>query len=339
MKALVFTDTRQVQIQDSPDPIAGANQAVIKVIGTGICGSDLTGFLGHSPRRRPPLILGHEVIGTAVHVPPGEWPFQIGDRVVANPLQACGMCDRCRAGQTNICAKWSLIGMDRTPGAFAEYVTVAARNVYPLTSGVPDAQAVMIEPLANGVHLFNLIRQHSFGCLAIYGAGTQGILMLALARQLGYREIAIVDTNSARLGIGERMGAVKLLNPRECDPAKAIVEWTNGAGVDVGIDAVGTTPVRQSLVNAVRKGGEIMLLGLHDVMSDVDFALVVRNEIRLQGSFAYTAADFETSKKLLEDGSISIEPWTVSRPLEDGQAAFDRLVGDPGDTLKIILTP
>jgi len=339
MKALVYTAVREVTIREVPEPQPGPDQAVLQVIGTGICGSDMTGFLGHSPRRQPPLILGHEVIGTVVHAPPGDWPFQVGDRVVANPLQACGKCENCRVGRANICSNWKLIGMDREEGAFAEYVAVAARNVFPLKPGVSDAQAVLIEPLANGVHLFSLIEKHVFGTLAIYGAGTQGILMLALARLLGYRDIAVVDTNPARLTVAEKFGAARCLNPKDGDPAAAVLEWTGGRGVDIGIDAVGITAVRQNLIHVVRKGGEIMLLGLHDRMSDIDFSLVVRGEQRLQGSFAYTPADFQTSKRLLENGEVSIEPWTQMRPLEEGQAAFDLLVTDPGDTLKIVLKP
>lgn len=339
MKALVFTDIKKVEIQPAPEPTPAPDQAVIKVAATGICGSDMTGFLGHSPRRRPPLVLGHEVIGTVEHLPPGDWPLSVGDRVVVNPLQSCGKCSRCRDGQGNICSSWSLIGMDRIPGAFAEYVAVAARNVFPLSAATPDAQAVMIEPLANGVHLLNLVRRHSFGSMAIFGAGTQGALILSLARLLGYRDIAVIDTNVARLSVAERLGAAKLMNPFESDIQQELKAWTGGEGYDIGIDAVGITPVRQMLVNTVRKGGQLMLLGLHDVMSDVDFALAVRNEIRLQGSFAYTPADFETSKRLLEGGQVDIQSWTISRPLEDGQAAFDTLISDPGDTLKIMLRP
>jgi 2-desacetyl-2-hydroxyethyl bacteriochlorophyllide A dehydrogenase len=339
MRALVYSAVGQVTMQSAPEPEPRADQAVLKVIGTGICGSDMTGFLGHSPRRQPPLILGHETIGTVVHVPAGEWPFKEGDRVVANPLQSCGNCDDCRTGHANICPTWKLIGMDREAGAFAEYVAVKANNVFPLKEGVADEQAVMIEPLANGVHLFGLIRQHNFGSLAIYGAGTQGILMLALARLLGYREIAIVDTNPARLAVAEEFGADLRINPKETDPAKTIREWTGGRGVDVGIDAAGITSVRQNLVHATRKGGEIMILGLHDVMSDLDFSLIVRNELRVQGSYAFTPADFATSKRLIENGDISILPWTHTRPLEEGQAAFDLLTTNPGDTLKILLKP
>lgn len=339
MKSLVYSAVKEVTIQDSPEPQPRPDQAVIKVIGTGICGSDMTGFLGHSPRRQPPLILGHEVIGTVAHVPAGEWPFSEGDRVVANPLQACGACSMCRSGKTNICPTWKLIGMDREPGAFAEYVAVKAANVYPLKPGVSDLQAVMIEPLANGVHLFRLIEKHKFGTLAIYGAGTQGILMLSLARLLGYRDIAMVDTNTARLAVSERIGATRLVNPIEVDAAEALLEWTGGSGVDIGIDAAGVTAVRGSLVHSVRKGGEIMILGLHDVMSEIDFSLVVRKELKLQGTYAFTEEDFLTSKRLLENGDVSIEPWTRVRPLAEGQAAFDLLTTNPGDTLKIVLKP
>src|ERR1043166_8347700 len=118
----------------------------------------------------------------------------------------------------------------------------------------------MIEPLANGVHLFRLMDKHKFGSLALYGAGTQGILMLQLARLLGYRDIAVVDTNTARLSVARELGASLVIDVRESDPAKAIVEWTSGLGADIGIDAVGITAVRASLVHAVRKGGEIMIL-------------------------------------------------------------------------------
>lgn len=339
MKALVYSAVGEVTVRQVPEPSPRPDQALIKVIGTGICGSDMTGFLGHSPRRQPPLILGHEVVGHVVQVPEGEWSYRVGDRVVVNPLQTCGACENCRDGRSNICVAWKLIGMDREEGAFAEYVAVAARNVFPLPSEVSDAQAVMVEPLANGVHLFNLISRHCFGTLVIYGAGTQGILMLQLARLLGYRAIAVADTNPARLDVARRAGATLCLNPKEGDPSAAIREWTNGRGVDIGIDAAGVSAARADLVLATRKGGEILLLGLHDVTSTVDFALIVRNELRYQGSYAYTAADFALSKQLIESGAISLLDYTQIRPLEEGQAAFDLLCSDPGDTLKIVLTP
>jgi len=337
MKALVYSAVKEMAVRDVPEPSPRPEQAVVKVIGTGICGSDMSGFLGHSARRQPPLILGHEVIGTVVHAPPGEWPFGVGDRVIANPIQACGACAMCGSGQGNLCSDWKLLGMDREEGAFAEYVAVKAENLFPVPAGVSDQQAVMVEPLANGVHLFNLISRHQFGSLAILGAGTQGILMLALAGLHGYRDVIVVDTSAERLEIARTFGAAHLLNPSDGDAVDAILKRTGG--VDICIDAVGATATRAAAIAATRKGGEILLLGLHDAVSALDINLVVRKELKLQGSFAYTSADLLTSKRLIESGAISIERWTETWPLESGQLAFDQLTTTPGSTLKIVLKP
>jgi 2-desacetyl-2-hydroxyethyl bacteriochlorophyllide A dehydrogenase len=338
MKALVYSAVKEMTVCDVPEPRPRAEQAVLKVIGTGICGSDMSGFLGHSARRQPPLILGHEVLGTVVCAPPGDWPFREGDRVVANPIQACGACAMCRSGQGNLCPDWKLLGMDREEGAFAEYVAVKADNLFPMRSDVTDQQAVMVEPLANGIHLFNLINRHKFGSLAILGAGTQGILMLALARLHGYRDIIVVDTSPERLAIAERFGAEHRLNPLESDSTSDILKLTGG-GVDICIDAVGATATRVAAIDITRKGGEVMLLGLHDAVSALDINLIVRKEIRFQGSFAFTSEDFQTSKRLIESGDISIVDWTETWPLESGQAAFDQLTSAPGSVLKILLKP
>ncbi|HSV72766.1 MAG TPA: zinc-binding dehydrogenase [Chthonomonadales bacterium] len=339
MKALVCTKPRTLEVRDEPEPQPRPDQAVLQVLGTGICGSDMAGFLGHSTRRHPPLILGHEVVGTVLSAPPGDWPFRIGDRVVANPVQACTRCENCRAGKANICSGWILLGMDQEPGAFAERVAVAARNLLPVDPTAPLAQAAMTEPLANGVHLFGLIERHGFGSLAILGGGTQGILLLQLARALGYRRIVVADTNPARLAVARLHGARLAIDPRMQNPADAVLEWTGGRGVDVAIDAVGSGEVRRWAVAMTRKGGEVLLLGLHEGSSEINFAAVVRHEIRLQGSFCYTEADFRTSQRLLAEGEVNIAAHVVEAPLEEGHAVFERLARDPGDTLKVILKP
>jgi 2-desacetyl-2-hydroxyethyl bacteriochlorophyllide A dehydrogenase len=344
MKALVYSDIKRVTLDTRPAPTPAPNEILLQVHATGICGSDMAGFLGHSPRRQPPLVLGHEAVGSVAKMPQdppaggGVWPFQESQRVVINPLMPCGQCAACRAGQTNICANWRLLGMDKIAGAFAEYVAVPAANVFPIPDSLPDMRAVMIEPLANGVHLFRLVSQHNFGTLALIGAGTQGCLLLALARLLGYREIAIVDVNPQRLDVAKRLGARYSINARETEVAPTIREAFGGAGADIVIDAHGSQQARETCVQAVKKGGEILLLGLHEVHSTLDFTAVVRNELRLQGSFAYTAPDFAQSLRLIENGDVDISEWTEAQPLEEGQAAFDKLTTDPGPTLKIMLT-
>ena len=345
MKSLVYSAIKTVTMEDRPEPAPRPDEVVLQVRATGICGSDLAGFLGHSPRRQPGLVLGHEAVGTVARMPAGlpsegkDWPFAVGQRVVVNPLMPCGDCAACDAGQTNICIGWRILGMDNVAGAFAERVAVPAANVFPIPDTLSDERAVMIEPLANGVHLFNLIGRHQFGTLAIFGAGTQGSLLVSLARMLGYRDIAIVDVNPQRLEVAQGLGAKYLINARDGDPVAAIKAAFGGNGADIVIDAHGSETARQSCVNACRKGGEILLLGLHETFSRVEFNLIVRNELRVQGSFAYTPRDFAQSKKLIENGDIDLAAWTEVLTFEQGQAAFDKLTSDPGATLKIALTP
>ena len=343
MKALIYSDLKTMTMGTRPMPEPAPDEVLLKVRGTGVCGSDLAGFLGLSPRRQPGLVLGHEAIGEVVKMPTtapryaDKWPFEEGSRVVVNPVTPCLRCEACRTGRVNICENWHLLGLDKVDGAFAEYVKIRANNVFPLPHSLPDNHAVMIEPLANGVHLFTLISGTAPGTLVIFGAGTQGCLMLSLARILGYREIAMVDLNADRLAVASRLGAKYLINPREVDSAAEVRRLFPG-GADVVIDAHGSQTVRSACVASCRKGGQVMLLGLHEGASQVDFATVVRNEIRLQGSYAFTEADFARSKALIESGDIDLSAWTEAMPLEAGHDAFHRLTTNPGAVMKIILT-
>ena len=339
MKALVYSAVRQVTMQERPIPVPSAGKVLLRVQAVGICGSDMAGFLGHSPRRKPPLILGHEVVGTIEALPESEaLPFALGQRVTVNPFFPCGECTACQEGNINRCLDWKLLGMDTTEGAFADYVLAPANHLYPVADSLPNEKAVMVEPLANGVHLFTLMTIPNPNRLVVFGAGTQGCLLTALAVRNGCQEIAVVDINAERLTVAKTLGATVLINASEGDPVTALREiWKEGA--DTAIDAHGSQTVREASVKAVKKGGEVLLLGLHEVQTTLDFTAIVRNEIRLQGSFAYNAADFVEALCLIESGAIDLSAWTEILPLEQGQAAFDRLTTHPGSTMKIALIP
>src|SRR5260221_1533515 len=122
MKALMYVGPERVEVQDVPKPVLQTNQAVLKIAATGICGSDVHGFLGHSERRKPGLILGHEAVATIAekHSTVAECP--VGKRVVVNPLMSCGTCPACMTGRQNLCANWRLLGLDRIHGTYGEFV-------------------------------------------------------------------------------------------------------------------------------------------------------------------------------------------------------------------------
>lgn len=332
MRALVYTAPHQVEMQDvaRPEPLEGESE--IAVVATGICGSDISGFLGHSRRRIPPMVLGHELVGRK---------RRDHKRVVVNPLISCGHCTACLSGAQNLCSSWRLLGMDRTAGCYAEFVSVPESQIYEVPDELTDARAVMAEPLANIVHLFRIAAPLPFFRMGIVGGGTMGSLALLVAKRLGVREVLVQDVSQVRLDVARRMGATLAVNvdPEEerAEEGRAEARRFSGHGLDLVLDASGTGPARQAAFDLCRPGGQVVLLGMSNERSEIDFVTSIRKEHRVATSFAYTPVDFERSLALLKAGEIDITPWTAEMALEEGQKAFDRMSSAPGDTLKMLL--
>ena len=337
MKTLVYSALKAVEIQQRPEPTPGPQEVKVRISATGICGSDVHGFLGHSARRKPGLVLGHETVG---HVVEGN-PQLVGNRVSVNPLICCGTCPACRAGRHNCCANWRLLGMDSTPGAFAEFVVVPERNVHPLPESVSDAAAVMVEPLANAFHILSMIPP-SAGLLpsaVILGGGTLGACILTVAKARGLNVIAVSEPNALRAEVARKLGASNIVDPSSSDVVQAILDLTDGFGVPVAIDAVGNTHTRNAAAKVVSKGGTALLLGLDEGPTSFDFYDLVRREVRLQTSFAYTEFDYAAALDFVIRGGTHFDPWTEVMPLEQGQEAFEKLISNRGDIIKVALRP
>lgn len=337
MKALVYTAIGEVEIRDVPKPCPGPGEVTIQVAATGICGSDVHGFLGHSKRRLPGLVLGHETVGTVID---GDAALS-GKRVSINPLISCGECSACRSGRHNCCASWRLLGMDQTQGAFAEFVVVPRHNVHELEGSVSDASAVMVEPLANAFHLLSMIPDSAgvLPTLAILGGGTLGACILRASLARGIKVIAVSEPNPNRAQVAKAIGALNVIDPRESDTVASIMDATCGLGVSVAIDAVGTSETRNIAANCVKRGGCALLLGLDEGQTSFDFFDLVRREVRLQTSFAYTESNFSEALAFVSAGASKFEEWTDVMPLDQGQIAFERLIGSRGDRIKIALVP
>jgi 2-desacetyl-2-hydroxyethyl bacteriochlorophyllide A dehydrogenase len=326
MRALVYKEPGRVELEERPRPEVGSGDVEVAIEYAGICGSDISGFLGHSARRKPPLVLGHELIGR----------LSDGRRVVANPLISCGRCPACLAGAQNLCDTWRLLGMDQTAGSFAEYVALPAAQIIEIPDSLPSARAVLSEPLANIVHMFRLICPAPFFRLAIVGAGTMGALALLGSLQIGAHDVLLVDVSDQRLETAKKLGAKTVVNtssPEGVAEARKVA----GRGFDVVVDASGSAPARQMAFELCRPGGCVALLGMGAQRSEVDFVTSIRKEHRVVMSFAYTPGDFQRAIELLFTGAVDLTPWTERLPLERGQEAMDRISHRPGTTLKMLL--
>jgi 2-desacetyl-2-hydroxyethyl bacteriochlorophyllide A dehydrogenase len=326
MRALVYTAPNRVEMGERSRPAPAPGEVELAIDLAGVCGSDVSGFLGHSARRKPPLVLGHELVGRRPD----------GRRVVANPLMSCHRCQACLSGAQNLCSSWRLLGMDQTPGTFAEFVALPASQVYEIPDSLNAKRAILTEPLANVVHLFRVLTPAPFFRLGIVGGGTMGALALLTAQRIGAREVLVADVNDQRLSSLRQLGARHTVNTGTAEGA-ALAKELSGVGFDVVIDASGSGPARQMAFDLCRPGGQVLLLGMGQQRSEIDFVTSIRKEHRVVMSFAYTPVDFERALNLLIAGDVHLDAYTASYPLEEGQQAFEMITQRPGSTLKVVL--
>lgn len=330
MQALVYEGPRIMNVRCVEAPQPEPDEVLIRVERAGICGSELSGYLGHNSLRKPPLIMGHEFSGIIERLGSGCGEFRLrpGDRVTANPLVTCGVCRACTNGCAQLCGERRLIGAHR-PGAFAEYVAVPARNVHPLEDHVSLDEGAFTEPFACAVHICRMLKPQPTDRLLIVGAGPIGLLALQAAQAYGLRSIAVVDVNEERLNIAAELGAIT---------ATSVHSLGAAAKFDAAVDAVGLEATRRACVEFVRPGGRVVFTGLHAEESSLPINLLVRSEIQITGAFAYHTDDFATASKWIGEGRVRLTKWTIQAPLAEGAACFEKLISGAGGTAKILLT-
>lgn len=334
MKGIVWHGPEQMSVEEVPEPDIELGAVVVRPSAVGICGSEIEGYLGRMGNRTPPLVMGHEFAGTVTEVGEGADKSLLGRLVAVNPLSSDGTCRLCRAGLTNLCPNRRLVGI-HSPGGFAEYTLAPAANVYPLPDGVEARTGALAEPLANGVHAARL-GGASVEHAVVIGAGTIGLMCLQAAVLDGVPEVHAVEPVGARREQALALGAVAAYESGE-GAREALDGPTEGLGADLVIDAVGAEVTRRMALDLLRPGGRVVYIGLHDDDSTLGFHDVVRGQLDLQGSYAYTAEDYEQALEWLVDGRAGIGDLPPVLPLEEGPDAFADLVRGPSARIKVFL--
>jgi L-iditol 2-dehydrogenase len=287
--------------------------------------------------------MGHEAAGTVAAVGPGVASVREGDRVAPDSTVYCGECEYCRRGEINLCNRREVLGVStadfRRAGAFAEFVTIPERIVHRLPETLPFTEAAMIEPLAVAVHAVDLAAVPKNGTALVVGAGMIGLLTLQALRVAGCSAVYVLDIEESRLKLAEELGATAVINAKTADPAAELSRLTDGAGVDVAMEAVGSTATIKTAIENVRKGGTVVLIGNIAPMAEIPLQVVVSRQLRLQGSAA-SAGEYPRCIELLSRGKINLKPLiSMVAPLEEGPQWFERLHSKQANLMKVILTP
>lgn len=342
MIAMVYTKPKELKILDVENPRPQPGEVLLKVFTCGICGSELEGFATVSPRRVPPLIMGHEFSGEVVEIN-SELKTQnsklaVGDRVCVNPLLYCGECDLCRSGRITVCRNRQIISMHR-PGAFAEYVAVPISSCYKLPEGFDVMKGAFVEPTANAVHVVGLGLTPLPRYTLVMGAGTIGLLAAQVARAAGAPKVMVADISDYRLDIAQSIVADATVNVKTQSLPEATREFTEGVGFDLAVDAVGTSDTRAASAAMIRPGGAAVWIGTHAEETTFNGRDIVLAEKSVRGSYAFTHHDFAKAIDLLHAGTVKVDTWSKAFPLTEGVETFTALLNGTNEYIKALLCP
>lgn len=337
MRALVYEGAWQMPLRDVPEPVPGKGEVVIAVHSVGICGSDVHGFKGTTGRRKPPMIMGHEFSGRVHAMGEGVEDLHIGQRVTATPLLTCGHCANCLAGMPNICQNRIGLGVTLN-GAYADYVKVTRKMVFPIPDEMNWQQGALVEPLAVGMRAVNLTSFPLDATVFIIGAGTIGLMAIAAARLRGAGRILVADLSDHRLEMARKFGADVIIHSGRKDALDVVKACTGGAGADAVIEAVGVSSTARLSLFAARNGGFVTWIGNSEPEVTINMQQIVTRELRLQGSYGFNQ-EFEQSIGMIQSGRV--DPTGLVEKvasLEEGPQLVRDLAEGKSEFMKVILT-
>ncbi len=338
MKALVKAKKeRGLWLQDIAVPEYGPNDVLIKVKKAAICGTDLQIYSWNEWAQNTipvPMAVGHECMGIVEAVGSEVCGIAVGDRVSVEGHITCGHCRNCRAGRRHLCRNTLGLGVNR-PGAFAEYLSMPASNVFKLSPHIPDDIGAILDPLGNAVHTtlsFDLVGED----VLITGAGPIGLMAIRIALRVGARNVVITDVDPYRLALAEKMGATRAVHSEKESLKDVMAELNIVEGFDVGLEMSGKIQALQQMLATMNHGGRIALLGIISGVQAIDWSQVIFKSLFIKG--IYGREMFETWYKmssLLRDG-LDVSPIITHQfAMEDFDAAFKVL--QSGEAGKVIL--
>ncbi|MEO6086997.1 MAG: L-threonine 3-dehydrogenase [Umezawaea sp.] len=310
MKALVKVVAGPgLELVDVPDPVAGPGDVVVRVLRTGICGTDLhiDSWDDWAARNvRAPLVLGHEFVGEVVEIGTAVTGVRVGDLVSGEGHLVCGTCRNCKAGRRHLCANTRGLGV-HVDGAFAQYAVLPQENAWVHRNQVDLDVAAIFDPFGNAVHTalsFPVIGED----VLITGAGPIGIMAAAVAKHAGARNVVITDVSEHRLEIARKVGVDLALNVATATIEDAQAELGMSEGFDIGMEMSGKPVALQDMIANMAHGGRIAMLGLPSEEFAVDWSSVVLKMLHIKGIYGREMFETWYSMSVLLQRGLDLTP-------------------------------
>lgn len=295
MKALRWHGVKDLRLENIVEPKPAKGEVKIKVEWCGICGSDLHEYtagpifipLETHPLSgdKAPIVMGHEFSGQVVEVGEGVTRASVGDRVVVEPIYACGTCEACRQGKYNLCDKMGFYGLAGGGGGFSEFAAVPEVMIHKIPESVSYEQGALVEPSAVALHAVRSSKLKVGDKAAVFGTGPIGLLVIEALKASGASEIYAVELSEERKQKAAELGAI-VIDPKEYDAVEEIHKRTNG-GVEVSFEVTGVPPVLTQAINATRIGGETMIVSIFEKEASIHPQNIVLKERTVTGIIGY----------------------------------------------------
>lgn len=349
MKAAVLMGPNSVEIQEVETPAIGAQDVLIRVEATAVCGSDVS-LIEKPWEGQPPygsFIIGHEYAGTVAAVGETVDELRVGDRVAVEASYGCGRCRNCRVGNYTACLNYGNRSRGHrangftTNGGFAQYAANHINTVHRIPDSIGFDEAALVANLGCILYGFQTTGGYVVGDnVAIIGPGPLGLVSVGVARALCAHKVFLVGTRDSRLEMGRTMGADRLINIHREDPVKVVREETGGIGADLVIESSGAKEGLQTALEMTKRMGKVLLVGFPEEPVSANFALMGTRNIHIYSVRGEGWANCARAVSLLSQGRICLKPLTThSFPLDDIEEAFKTFTQRIGGAVKVIVHP
>lgn len=325
----------KIEFRDVPLPSLAPTEVLISVKAATICGSDRHIFRGKHPSVELPIPVGHEIAGEIIEVGGEVTSVEIGARVAVEPVLTCDACAFCRRGDYHLCSNISF-QYRRGQGGFTPWFIADQRWVHPLPANASYVEGALIEPMSVCVHAVRRAAPTLGDGAAIFGDGAIALYILQAAQLAGISSVYLAGINDRRLAKALELGATGVVNSLQTDPVAFIQERSGGLGVERSFEAVGIQQTLVQSLQALKKGGTAVLVGLFEQPEvSLPANIFVHNEIGLVGSQGY-AWDFQRVLELVANSRVQLDALVTHQfALPDLQSAFDLLLEPNTPAIKV----